>query len=87
MWVVSYWWLQDDITVADIEEGTSHLFGIQSYECKPRKEEHDARDLVQLQKPEVLRSCSPEKEKVAEGMQFPFFIICLMDSCIAIFSL
>lgn len=82
--MVSYWWLQDDITV---EQGTSHSFEIQSYECEARKEEHDARDLVQLQEPEVLRSCSPEKEKVAEGIQLPFFIIRLMDLCMADFSL
>ncbi|XP_022921950.1 uncharacterized protein LOC111430056 [Cucurbita moschata] len=56
--------MEDDITIADIGEETSHSFPIQSYECKSRKEEHDAKD--QLQEPDVFRSCSLEKEKVAE---------------------
>lgn len=56
--------MEDDITVADIGEETSHSFEIQSYECKSRKEKHDGKDQVQLEEPEVSRSCSPEKEKV-----------------------
>ena len=69
--MVYYWWLQDDITIADIGEETNHSLPIQSYECKLRKEEHDAKD--QLQEPDVFRSCSLEKEKVAEGMLLSFF--------------
>lgn len=69
--VVSYWWLQDDITPDGIGEETSHSFEIQSYECKSRKEEHDAKD--QLQGPEDLQRSSPVKGKVAEGMHFYLF--------------
>lgn len=72
--MISYWWLQDDITPAARGEETGRLVQIQSYKRKSRKEEHDVKD--QLQGPEDLQRCSREKEKEAEGTPFYFCISC-----------